>query len=55
LAAADALQGKIEEAKSELAEALRLNSNLTVKSFREHAEDALAGAVGLRTAGLVQE
>ena len=55
LAAAHALQGKMDEAKSELAEALRLNPNLTVKWFREHAEDIPARVDGLRRAGLPDE
>ena len=38
----------MDEAKSTLAEARRLNPNLTVKSFREHAEDIPIRSEGLR-------
>jgi len=55
LAAAHALQGKMDEAKSELAEALRLNPKLTVKWFRVHSEDIPARVVGLRKVGLPEE
>ena len=55
LAAAHALQGKMDDAKSELAEALRLNPKLTMKWFREHSEDIPARVVGLRKAGLPEE
>lgn len=55
LAAAYALAGKMDEAKSALAEARRLVPNLTVKWFREHAEDIPTRAEGLRKAGLPEE
>ena len=55
LAAAYALAGKMDEAKSALAEARRLTPNLTVKWFREHAEDAPTRSEGLRKAGLPEE
>jgi adenylate cyclase len=55
MAAAYALAGKMDEAKSALAEARRLNPSLTVKWFREHAEDLPARNEGLRKAGLPEE
>jgi adenylate cyclase len=55
LAAAYALEGKMDEAKSALAEARRLNPSLTIKWFREHAEDLPARSEGLRKAGLPEE
>jgi tetratricopeptide (TPR) repeat protein len=55
LAAAYALLGKTEEAKPYLAEALRLNPKLTVKWFREHAEDIPSRSEGLRKVGLPEE
>ena len=55
MAAAYALAGKMDEAKSALAEARRLNPSLTIKWFREHAEDLPARNEGLRKAGLPEE
>jgi tetratricopeptide (TPR) repeat protein len=55
LAAAYALEGKMDEAKSALAEARRLNPSLTIKWFREHAEDLPVRSEGLRKAGLPEE
>jgi adenylate cyclase len=55
LAAAYALQGKMDEAKSELAEAIRLNPKLTVKWSRLHLEVIPAREVGWRKAGLPEE
>jgi tetratricopeptide (TPR) repeat protein len=55
LAWAYALLGKTEEAKPYLAGALRLNPGLTVKWFREHAEDIPTRSEGLRKAGLPEE
>jgi tetratricopeptide (TPR) repeat protein len=55
LAAAYALEGKMDEAKSALAEARRLNPNLTIKWFKEHAEDLPIRSEGLRKAGLPEE
>lgn len=55
LAAVYALAGKIEEAKSYAAEALRLNPNFTIKWYREHAEDIPAREPGLRKAGFADE
>lgn len=55
LAAAYALAGKMDEAKSALAEARRLNSSLTLKWFREHGWDLPARNEGLRKAGLPEE
>jgi tetratricopeptide (TPR) repeat protein len=55
LAAAYALLGKTAEAKPYLAEALSLNPKLTVKWFREHAEDIPARSEGLLKAGLPEQ
>ena len=55
LAATYALVGKIDEAKSYLVEARRLNPKLTVKWYREHAEDITARSEGLRKVGLPEE
>jgi adenylate cyclase len=56
LAAALALDGKIEEAKSAVAEARRLNPNLTVKWLQSTARGIPAFVVeGLRKAGLPEE
>ena len=52
LAAAYALQGKMDEAKSALAEARRLNPNLTVKWLTDHAPNIPPLFEGLRKAGL---
>ena len=50
-----ALQGKMEEAKSVLAEALRANPKLSVKMLTERAAVPPALAEGLRKAGLAEE
>ena len=55
MAGAYALQGKMEEAKSVLAEALRANPKLTVKLVRNHFAAPAALADGLRKAGLAEE
>jgi adenylate cyclase len=55
LAGAYALQGKMKEAKSVLAEALRANPKLTVKMLTEHFAIPPALAEGLRKAGLAEE
>jgi adenylate cyclase len=55
LAAAYALEGKMEEAKSALAEARRLNPQLTVKWLIGHAPNIQPLFEGLRKAGLSEE
>ena len=55
LAAAYALQGKMDEAKRYAAEVLRLNPNFTVKWLREHAIDIPLRNEGLRKAGFKEE
>jgi tetratricopeptide (TPR) repeat protein len=55
LAAAYALQGKMDEAKSPLAEARRLNPNLTVKWKIAHGPNLAKQFEGLRKAGLPEE
>jgi tetratricopeptide (TPR) repeat protein len=55
LAAAYALAGKMEEAKSALAEGLRLNPTLTVKWLVDHAPNVPPLFDGLRKAGLAEE
>jgi adenylate cyclase len=55
LAAAYALDGKMDEAKSALAEARRLNPKLTVKWMIAHATNIPARYEGLRKAGLPEE
>ena len=55
LAAAYALEGKMDEAKSPLAEARRLNPNLTVKWFIAHAPNVPWTVEGLRKAGLPEQ
>jgi adenylate cyclase len=55
LAGAYALQGKMDEAKSLLAKALRANPNLTVKMLMERFAIPPALAEGLRKAGLAEE
>ena len=55
LAAAYALVGKMEEAKSALAEARRLNPNLTVKWRMAHGPNIPPLFEGLRKAGLPEE
>jgi len=55
LAAAYALAGKMDEAKSALAEARRLNLNLTVKWLTDHAPNIPPLFEGLRKAGLPEE
>ena len=55
LAAAYALQGKMDEAKPYVAETLRLNPNFTIKWLREHALDIPIGNEGLRKAGFAEE
>jgi tetratricopeptide (TPR) repeat protein len=55
LAAASALDGKMDEAKAELAEARRLNPAITVKWMKEHSPNLPAVFDGLRKAGLPEE
>jgi adenylate cyclase len=55
MAGAYALQGKMDEAKSVLAEALRANPKLTVKMLTERFAVPPALAEGLRKAGLPEE
>jgi adenylate cyclase len=55
LAAAHALEGKMDEAKAALAEARRLNPKLTVKSLQSIAPNIPALFEGLRKAGLPEE
>jgi adenylate cyclase len=55
MAGAYALQGKMDEAKSVLAEALRANPKLTVKMLTERFAIPPALAEGLRKAGLAEE
>ena len=55
LAAAYALEDKMDEAKTALAEARRLNPNLTVKWMRAHAPNLPPLFEGLRKAGLPEE
>jgi TolB-like protein/Flp pilus assembly protein TadD len=55
LAAAYALDGKTEEAKTALAEARRLNPQLTVKWLTDHAPNLPPQFAGLRKAGLAEE
>ena len=55
LAAAYALADKTDEAKSALAEARRLNPNLTVKWLTDHAPNIQPLFEGLRKAGLAEE
>ncbi len=55
LAAAYALEGKMDEAKTALAEARRLNPKLTVKSLQTIAPNIPALFDGLRKAGLPEE
>ena len=55
LAAAYALEGKTEEAKTALAEGRRLNPKLTVKWLIDHAADIPPLLEGLRKTGLPEE
>jgi adenylate cyclase len=55
LAGAYALQGKMDSAKSVLAEALRANPKLTVKMLTERFAIPPTLAEGLRQAGLAEE
>jgi hypothetical protein len=55
LAAAYALEGKMEEAKSSLAEARRINSSLTVKWTVAHSPNLPRALEGVRKAGLPEE
>ena len=55
LAAAYAQAGKMEEAKTALAEALRLNPKLTVKWLIEHTSGSPGILDGVRKAGLPEE
>ena len=55
MAGAYALQGKMEEAKSVLAEALRANPKLTLKMLMDRSLVPPALAEGLRKAGLPEE
>jgi len=51
----EAKAGKMDEAKTALAEARRLNPTLTVKWMIEHGFDFPAVSDGLRKAGLQEE
>jgi hypothetical protein len=55
LAAAYALEGKMEEATSALAEARRLNPELTLKWQQTHSTHIPSLVDGLRKAGLPEE
>ncbi|HYA74310.1 MAG TPA: hypothetical protein VEF36_14255 [Roseiarcus sp.] len=55
LAAAYALEGKMDEAKSALAAALRINPKLTIKWLIGHSLDISPWIEGLRKAGLPEE
>ena len=55
LAAAYALDGKMDEAKSALAEARRLNPNLTVKWAIAHSPNVPRAFEGMRKAGMPEE
>ena len=55
LAAAYALQGKEQQSRAALAEALRLNPDLTVKWFVAHAPNLPKLVEGFRKAGLPEE
>ena len=55
LAAAYALDGKMDEAKSALAEARRLNPNLTIKWANAHSPNLPKMFEGMRKAGLPEE
>ena len=55
LAAAYALDGRMDEAKSPLAEARRLNPNLTMKWKIAHSPNLPKQFEGLRKAGLPEE
>ena len=55
LAASYALKGKMDKAKSALAEARRLNPNLTVKWFIAHSPNVPKAIEGVRKAGLPEE
>lgn len=55
LAAAYALDGKIDEAKSAMAEARRLNPKLTVKWMIERGTNDPSRLEGYRKAGLPEE
>ena len=55
LAAAFALDGRMDEAQSALAEARRINPNLTMKWFVAHAPNVPWAIEGLRKAGLPEE
>jgi predicted Zn-dependent protease len=55
LAAAYAHAGKMDEAKTELAEARHLNPAITVKWMKEHTPNLPAVFDGLRKAGLPEE
>jgi tetratricopeptide (TPR) repeat protein len=55
LAAAYAQAGRIDEAKTALAEARRLNPKLTVKWLTEHIPNLPAVFDGVRKAGLPEE
>jgi adenylate cyclase len=55
LSAANAYAGKMDEAKAALAEARRLNPEITVKWMKEHTPNLPAVFDGLRKAGLSEE
>lgn len=55
LAAAYALAGRMDEAKTSLAEARRLDPRLTIKKVIEHTLHSQAVVDGLRKAGLPEE
>jgi adenylate cyclase len=55
LAAAYSLAGKMDEAKTELTEARRLNPAITIKWLKEHTPNLPVSFDGLRKAGLSEE
>ena len=55
LAAADAHAGRMDQAKTALAEARRLNPAITLKWLKEHTPNLPASFDGLRKAGLPEE
>jgi hypothetical protein len=55
LAAAYTYVGKLDEAKAALAEARRLNPEITIKWMQEHTPNLPAVFEGLRKAGLPEE
>ena len=55
LAAAYAHAGKMDEAKAALAQARRLNPDITIKWLKEHTPNLPASFDGLRKAGLAEQ